>query len=503
MVRRLLLAGTVALAVGGCGTTVPVASQLSVSGTDNGASAPAQAAAGAAGQPGTGAAPGAGSPALGGAGVPATGVAAGPGAGSGATGVAQASGGPAVSVPGMTATTVDVGTVTVDTASLGAFAKAAGVNGAISDPTAAMNAVTSWVNAHGGLAGRRMRTVSYTYDVSKSESENDGAACALWTQDHHVFAGFPQGNVNDGGVACLKQHGVLSVSAADDPGSVDSFRQFAPYYYAPSALETVSLARQNVLGLHEHGFFTPGAKIGLIYFDFAEYRTAIEKGLKPALAQYGLKIDSSYAISYGGNAAELGAVSAAISNAQLRFAASGINHVLLLDKGGTIALFFMQQAHNQGMHYRYGLNSTSYTSFLAEQSGISDQLASSVVVGTLPTGDTQDLRYAPRNPARDLCFGILRKAGIVPQSAADAKTLAGLCATVFFLKAALDHASSFDPAGIGRAVAALGASPATAANSVRDHFGPGRPWGSSARGYLTYYDDCTCFRYGPTITNFL
>jgi hypothetical protein len=398
-------------------------------------------------------------------------------------------------VPGTTSTTVKIGVERIDTAALGAFASAVGANAAIGDLNAYQDALISWVNASGGLGGRKLTPVYFQADVSASNQQNDGARCATWAEDNRVYAA--QAAVYQGGGAtpCLAQHGVVSISTLETaPGSADDFKRYGPYYYAPGAMETVSLARSYVTGLHAAGFFKPSSKIGLLYFDFPEYRVAKERGLKPALSRHGLKVSSEYAIAYSGNPAELGGITAAVQNAELRFAAEGVQQVLFLDAGGTLALFFMQSAQSQHQAFQYGLNSTTDAAFLEGQS-VSSELARATVAGTMPARDTNDMASAPRNPDRDRCLAILKAAGHTISSQVDRKAVFGYCSFYFFLKAAFDRASSYDPQGFAKAVAGLGRNPGTAAASNGDDFSPGAPWGATKYAIARWRTECSCFKY--------
>jgi hypothetical protein len=262
-------------------------------------------------------------------------------------------------------------------------------------------------------------------------------------------------------------------------------------------METVSLARSYVTGLHEAGFFKPASKIGLLYFDFPELRVASSRGLKPTLSRYGLKVSSEYAIAYSGNPAELGSVTAAVQNAELRFAAEGVQQVLFLDAGGTLALFFMQSAQSQHQAFQYGLNSTTDPAFLEGQS-VSSELAKAIVTGTMPARDTNDMASAPRNPDRDRCLAILKTGGYPLPSHVVRNAVFGFFTFFLLLMAAFVRATSYDPRGLAKAVADLGRSPGTAAGSNGDDFSLGLPWGAARYAIARWRTDCSCFKYsGP------
>lgn len=505
--RALLACAATAALLAACGTTVPLTSTRATGsgGANTGLGNPLEGGAGGNSTTSTGSTGGgllSGSSATGGT-TPGQGSAAGwPGGPSGSTSGAgsatsQSSGRPGSSnVPGVTSKEVKIGVERIDTAALGAFANSAGVKAGIGNLNGFQDALIAWVNRSGGLAGRKLTPVFFQANLSASNQSNDAARCATWAEDNHVYAAQAGITEGTGAVPCLAKHGVVSINTLETaPGSVDDFNRYRPYYYAPSATETVSLARSYVTGLHSAGFFQPSAKIGLLYFDYPEFRVAKERGLKPALARLGLSVSSEYSVSYSGNPAEAGNISAAVSSAELKFASVGVKKVLFLDSGGTLALFFMENAQNQHQAFDYGLNSTSDAAFLEGQSGISSQLPRSVVAGVQPARDSNDLGSAPRNPDRDRCFAILRAAGFVPGSAVDRQTMTEYCAFYFFLKATFDRASSFGPRGFAAAAASLGHHPGTAAASNGDDFSTGLPWGAARYGIATWRADCSCFKY--------
>lgn len=422
-----------------------------------------------------------------------------PTSGAGGSVGSQRPGAAAANVPGMTATTVKIGVERVDTAALGAFASSTGTDASIGDLNAYQDALISWVNTNGGLAGRTLTPVFFQAQISAGNQQNNSARCATWAEDERVFAAQASYYQGGGAVPCLAERGVISVSTFEvAPGSADDFNRYRGRYYAPGAMETVSLARSYATGLQEARFFTPSSKIGLLYFDFPEYRIAKERGLKPTLARFGLSVASEYAVAYGGNASELGSITAAVQSAGLQFASEGIKDVLFLDSGGTLALFFMQNAQNQRQTFRYGLNSTSDAGYLEGQSNLAPELARAVIAGQQPGRDLNDVSSAPRNPDRDRCLAILKKAGHTITSSVDRKAVLGYCAFYFLLKGAFDRAASYDPAGFAKAVAALGASPGTAAASHGDDFALGNPWGAARYAIARWRTECSCLRYdGP------
>ncbi|MGH9187939.1 MAG: hypothetical protein ACRD0U_19360 [Acidimicrobiales bacterium] len=160
------------------------------------------------------------------------------------------------------------------------------------------------VNATGGIGGRRLRLVYYTYEANEFRSQDELAqeACTLWTQDEPVFAVLAGGLAGtDNLKACLARAGVPHVfenpySFADDR----VFDQF-PTYFETGALELGRQGRALAEGLVEEGFFAPAGDqqapcprpvcTGLITFDTEPIHRAVENELRPALEAAGQVID--------------------------------------------------------------------------------------------------------------------------------------------------------------------------------------------------------------------
>ena len=216
--------------------------------------------------------------------------------------------------------------------------------------------------------------------------------------------------------------------------------------------------------LFSQGYFSAGAKVGLLEFDNSVYHKFADTVIKPRLAARGLKVADEVAFAVPDSAASTGGLFAQASNAVLRFKSEGITHVILSPTGGAIPFVFMQSAETQSYRPRYALNSLEVPAFVTQNVPVA-QLTGSLGVGWLPASDLYYKEVAHgANPAEDLCYAITKRNG---------DEVKRYCDGLFFLKAALDHAAQFTPAGLRAAVEAMGTtynSPWTFAT----RFGPGR-----------------------------
>ena len=223
--RALLLPTLAALLLTACGTTVPVADRTQqrggagLSGPEGQPSTPDVAAS----RP----SPGAGAPAGSG---PAGAGASGPVAPVGPTSVASHGSGTAAP-SGKVRTPVKLGFMTTD------FSKAAAAFGfsGEADVFQGFKEMVSYLNAHGGLAGRTIQPDYFALDgASTRGSPEYQKACAHFTQDVKVEAVISDGNFYPLFEACMAKAGLLHLDVAIYGPDAQGQRQ-SPTYRAPTS----------------------------------------------------------------------------------------------------------------------------------------------------------------------------------------------------------------------------------------------------------------------------
>ena len=500
--RRAALA-LVAVTATACGSTVANVGG-GPSGTANGGqsmSVPGGAPTGAPGRPvvgGTaagGVAVGAGGPGTVGASGSTGGYAAGQsgavGSGSGST-VEPGDG------PGVTKTTINFGAVyDPDAAAADAAIGAAGANPG--DVKAETEAVVSYINTHGGVAHRKLNPVWYKQSVSDSQSTTFQGECSAWTQDSKVFvfeAGFPildQCTADAHGVAVDAGRLVEETTAQN--------RRYPAVINISSFTIDHSMA-VTVNGLAKQGYFSKGAKVGIVTWDDPYYRYGISAGADPALARLGLKnVPVEYVAvpqSYG----DLGATSSSAGSAVLKFRTEGIDHVIVFDgpagvaSGAILWIEWSRQADSQQYYPRHGLNSTSGFNALASDIP-QKEMENSIGVGWFPSLEETSTDWAntPMSPNAKLCLQIMKDAG-QQQSGANAQAIQfSICDKLFLLKQVFDPISG--PLNQQTALAAI--------NAVGTHFVPSLTFGLNITAQrhdgadlvrnMAFQDSCTCYRY--------
>jgi ABC-type branched-subunit amino acid transport system substrate-binding protein len=423
----------------------------------------------------------------------------------GPTGTGGAPGRPDVALtgPGVSATTITIGVTYLDNGAGSSYASSFGLKGLeLGDVRAQVHALQSYINSHGGLAhGRALQVVMHPLDLSQSLSANAQAACADFTQDHKIYAAFSaitENYPNDTFVPCLARSGALTLSGAYVPGSSKAFfARYPSHYYAPGQFESVAAARTYVDGLHSAGYFSKGARVGLLYWDAPSFADAYRDGIVPALRRHGLGVTAAIPIRTAQTTSDAGPVLSSVQSAVLRFRSDRVDHVLFLDSGGALAQYFMTGAQNQGYSPRYGLSSFSALPLL-EANASPSQLEDSLAVGWEPTHDVAETRLPRSTAARD-CDRIMSAAGIRPASSLDHWVIYRLCSGVFFLQQVMGRATDWSPAGFRRTVEGLGSPVASNALGFSERYTAGKHWGTAAYRMLAFDNDCSCFVYttGP------
>ena len=489
---RALGPGLLALALAGCGSTVQVSSSGAVAGPDG------------LGQPGTtsselggglAGAPGLspdGAPAAeaGGAAQGGTTTSQGGGPASGAAptaGGAPATGGDGgSSAAGRPSGPLKIGVITSGNA--GAFASSVGIAGNFGDQRKQAQAIADHVNATGGVAGRKIELVYYDYDAGQTQDGNAQAACVTFTEDQEVFAAIGIAGMSDAYHACAKKNGLVVLSDGDIKAG--SFFTRYPSTIVISDLDITRKYAAMVNALSEQEFFTPGAKIGLLYVDERNDVEGVTNGMKPALSRLGLEVDAEVQIA--GNASP-GDYAAALSSSVLNFRSKGITHVLF---GSASAAFWAQSADSQGYYPYLGIESRQSPGLLMQGFNSPRSLEKAYGVGYQPVQDVDAARDPGfLNDNHKLCKKLLDDAGQGwGSNRLGAGTAMYLCDQLFFLRTVMAGKAEATPAALLSGVAAVGTtyrSPLTFSTS----FSATRHDGADAYRLLRYKTDCRCFAY--------
>jgi len=522
LMRRLIPAAVLGLALSACGSTVQTSSTATAGGDGLGATAAPGNGLGGSGTSGsplnqgsaaTGGTTGGSSTGGASAGGPAAPGTVG-GAGGGTTGTSTSLPGPAQAGLGVTAKTITIG--------YGYSPDAASVNAAIGassfsqpDEQANMKGLIDEINAHGGIAGRKLVGVGHAYHVASSDSGSaqDQAACQDWTSDHKVIAVLSS-SLSDTLVACLKQKGVLLVTAGQ---IVDSDQTFLRQYPNKLLLATMSqdrIFRDQAQAFQRQKWFggwnvTTGApgtstKVGVITYDNASFTRSLHNVILPALKAAGHPAATAdvFQVHKVEQESDTAATTAQIKNAVLKLQTDGVTHVVLGDASAFIMEFFGADAQSQRYYPRLGVTSGA-APYAAYQAGLvtAQQLNGMSGNGWLPSLDipTNDAAKYTNSETRR-CLDILKRRTGQTYTSTNAATIAlGDCDSVFIFQKAMSLATALSPNGLLAGFDKIGSS--YVSPTVGPTFVSARQHDTAVRAWdLNWVPSCTCVRYSDQRT---
>jgi hypothetical protein len=399
-------------------------------------------------------------------------------------------------MPSNTKAPVEVGAYVLKNAA--GFYAALGVSSP-GDEEIQVNAAVKDLNAHGGLLGHPIKPVFAYSDLASSQSgeEQEQAACATWTQDNRVIAVVTPIAITGTLMGCLASHHVPLLYAS---GTMLTRSELASYplQVMPSMPVQDRMVGFWVESLWRQHYFTAKSaaqpmRLGVLHFDDPAEEPVIKGPLTRALAAHNIAISAQEALPQPTSTTSLSDDSSGCQSAILKFAAANITHVMMLDRNGNQLLLCAPAAESQNYHPRYGLSSTSAPGGV-ESALPADQLAGSVGVGWLPTGDVSDAHEIGVGPAAQHCLAEMAAAGEDTTSRSTDDSALRYCETLSLLQRAFDLGGAISTAGFSSGLSRVGSAfndPMTFAV----FFGSGRRDGPAAVRDFAFNSSCGCYRY--------
>lgn len=505
--------------LGSNGTGGPGAVQTSASGTGSsesipgsgvgapGASGPSTDAA-SAGSVGTAAGRGPG-------GGPGSAVAAyGPGGTGTVSGVQTNSGTPTASAPGVTPAAIYVGFSYATESSSTAANQAIGGAGITQGNTQGeAQAMINYMNSQGGILGRKVIPVWYAENALSTETVDQlyQGECQAFEQDKHVFAIFDGGNAIP--EECAQKAGAVAIYDDLSISSAHTFAQFPSYFEVGGMMdlnrivlnETMAMGAQDYFSPWDSNLSRPGtsrAKVGVITYDSPDFRYAVGQVMLPELARLGYSPaspDVVYVTEPQTNA-DVSSMSAAVSNAVLRFRTDGVDHVFIVDATGLITLEFLNAAHSQHYYPRYAFNTQNGPQALATPGDIpTDELNGALGIGWSPMLDLPSSADADNGPysneARRACLAIMRAGGFTYPDTNSESAALGICVSFQFLKDAITAGGAvIDQSSFISGADKLGWWPG-AGDTFGQFFDASQHDGAAYYRYYDWNGSCGCMQY--------
>jgi ABC-type branched-subunit amino acid transport system substrate-binding protein len=368
-----------------------------------------------------------------------------------------------------------------------------------SDEPGQAAAIVDYLNARGGIAGRRIVPVFSTHNSSDTNTATTlQADCAEFTEDHRVFAAYSTATSTYAITQladCLAKR--RSMFVLDTNTAVDSadFKRWAPYVFAPSNLSG-DRWQSYVDELISLGYFRGNPKLGLVSIDEPSAQRLVDR-IKRMLAARGIAVKDSRTMAAANDLTGLSRASSEASSIVLAYRTQGIDRVMFIATAGMAGYLFPKVAENQGYHPRYAVNTDEYPQVIAANAP-PGQFHGAVGVGWSPGWDVDAAHDPGRNALQKLCLSIAHKAGADPVDRPSTGRLLGICEFLFLLRDALDKAREVSAQATRDVISAPGFSfdsPRTFSLS----FPAGRYDGVSAVRDLVFDDACLCFIYSGRV----
>jgi ABC-type branched-subunit amino acid transport system substrate-binding protein len=481
--RRIqaMLASALALAVAACGSTVAASSQQGGAGLSApGSSGPTNAAGGnGAGQPG-----GLSAQAGGAQFTAAPGVATSGGQDAAAGGNPQRAVGSSISGP------ISLGFIA------GKCSNCSSLGTAYTPPSYSdqqfEQAMVNAINAHGGIAGRKIAPVFAVVDTASTNWATDyQAACSTFTQDHHVVAvlGYSFAYENNLG-ACLAKAGVLWINGGYGVGDAQILKQ--PLYFSNTAPSEDAELLTSLSSAVDDGWVTTKSTLGILQANCDTDARAFRNTLMPYIAAHHLNLKDNETVNCVQGASDDGNVAAFIEHAQLQMRTDGVDSIIIT---GIPLILFAEDAESQQWHPHYlaYLGGAAYEPYLG-----ADQLENIHATGWLPTLDI-NATHVKLSAQQQACSQLLRQGGVAaPPSQYTPAFIA--CDSVLLYAYAVEQAHGLtSPVAVAQALEGLNSSYVSAVTlNGQTSFTATHKGAPGTYRVNLYQSSCSCFQYvGP------
>jgi ABC-type branched-subunit amino acid transport system substrate-binding protein len=394
-------------------------------------------------------------------------------------------------LPGITATTITIGVLAADPNANTTLENAGFGAASLGDEPASWRSMADEVNAHGGIAGRRVVLVFHLVNLTDSPAAQGQRACARFTQDNHValvLSGYYYASAH----TCLAKKNVPMLLGTNyGVDSVEARSSASVVAWATPMLDRLAAAMPQAF--QQLGKLKAGTTAGIFTVDAPAYARSAAR-LSSAMKELGVKavtqtVRDSDSGDYSGAATDA-------SSAVLRFRSAGVTQVAFLSHNAFEPTLFMQAANSQGYHPTYLLTSQQYPGSLV---GLvpAGQLAGAVGLGWAPAVDLTS-GYAS-SPRAQQCLRALKARGRSYSTAA--QTLVGLLACDGFdlLRRAAATAGALSGTTALLAATTDARTGFVSAVTAKTAFPGGRRDGVDGYRPLAFGASCSCFTYtGPT-----
>ncbi|MBB2944418.1 ABC-type branched-subunit amino acid transport system substrate-binding protein [Actinoplanes lutulentus] len=394
--------------------------------------------------------------------------------------------------PGVTEDSVKVvfiGTDLTKTASLTGF-----TNADVGKPKEQVEALAAYINANGGIAGRKLDAVYREYEASNDSPAAETTLCSQITQDDQAFAVVLTGQLQSNARPCYAQRQTLMLDATLIANAKSTFSSLSPYLWTATFPEYDAFASSFLAVLSREKFFEGRDKTGLVAADTPANKSVYDEIVVPFMEEAGIEPTVSWI-----DTTSLGTLNSGLSQAAVNFRGKKIDRVFFLG-GARIAPFFMTSAAAISYTARYGISTFDSPGFMVSNPGTIPPAAlkGMVGVGFAPGYDVPDSEMAfPASDAEKNCQKIYSDAGITFKARENARVAFTYCDAALMLQAgAKDLGADLNAGAWGAAAQNMTFSTAAGLGD----FGGGNAAGTAYR-VLKFSDSCGCFTYSGPVTS--
>lgn len=388
------------------------------------------------------------------------------------------------------------GTLTVSYVNVTGFdqlAKVATLNIASTGNAGAQaTAVANWVNAHGGIAGKKLVTKVHDYNAQQASEANDNNLCKAITETDKAFMADLQGQIHYSARDCYSSRKVLAFEGAAYGFGKAFYSAHSPSEWSPSYADYDQAERALVQAIADRKWLKGETKVGVVLWDDKPYNDILDKTLKPLLSKLKVSVVAGKISN-----SDIGSIEDGIHAAAQTMVVNQVDHLLFIGSA-PLQPFFVQQ-NQQYKQFVYALNSFDVPRYMAVN--FKPNMAGAIGVGFSPVDDVLDAQYQFPQPGMEtFCRDLYKAAGVaVPGRYIDgqfnSKQAMSYCESTMMLKLVADRVSGPLTAASWSAQAERLGTGFQAAQTFSTSYGPGKHTGATTYRDITYQSACGCMAY--------
>jgi hypothetical protein len=230
------------------------------------------------------------------------------------------------------------------------------------DAKPSLEHLVAYLNAHGGIAGRKVVATYYKASTANDQSTEGQAACATFTQDAKVDVVINTGVLSSTLPACLRQKGVPDVDAQFVFAGDAQDAQPSTNWFFPDAMRIDRAVSALLTISGQLGRLKKGDTLGVIVEDCPYAQRIYSHIVQPFAQRMGVKLKEATHKCITNLLADLGPVASSIQQAELRFASPpAATHVMAISVAEAfVTAQFTGYASQQGYHPKYLIDSDAY-----------------------------------------------------------------------------------------------------------------------------------------------